>query len=548
MTEKKDIKKNVKNSIILSGLVGTAGLFVAKLLGLFYSIPLSSILLYDDLQSYYGTAYLIYSYVLNVFTAGIPFAISTIVAKYTVLGDNRALLKIRAISMRLLRLMGFAGMIILVMLSGFIANIVVGEGDPAVMANAMRILALAVFFVPILSSYRGFWQGRKEMGEYAFSQTFEQIFRVGFLLSMAYMIVYVFNMDRRFALYAAVMSTSVAAVAGILQIYLFDKKNLKEIQSLADEQPETDVKNKELLRELLLLAVPYLLTAVIGYCDDIFNSTLLPIGLRRHGYTAEENAVIVSAFNYVGYKLTSIPQILAPGFVAALIPHVTEAITNKDNDRVSRIITECIGIVFFIGSMASACIAIYATDIYHVLFRTSDIELASSVVRWLSIEGFLGTICPVTSSLMIALGLKKDVLRRQAVSAIVKAIVMVPFIYIFGFRGAVLSSVVGNSYVFIGNVRQIDSKYNIRLKDLTVNLLKVGGALAVMFVFSFGLRKLGIAGDHGRRMTALGLVVVNGMLSVVVYFTAAQLMKIPQNLFHQDFLSVIRNRLRRRRA
>ena len=40
MSEEKSSK--VKKSIILSGLVGTGGLFVAKALGLVYSIPFSS--------------------------------------------------------------------------------------------------------------------------------------------------------------------------------------------------------------------------------------------------------------------------------------------------------------------------------------------------------------------------------------------------------------------------------------------------------------------------------------------------------------------------
>ena len=55
----------VKKSLVLSGLVGTAGLFIAKLLGLVYSIPLSTILGSDAYMSYYGTAYRIYSYILN---------------------------------------------------------------------------------------------------------------------------------------------------------------------------------------------------------------------------------------------------------------------------------------------------------------------------------------------------------------------------------------------------------------------------------------------------------------------------------------------------
>ncbi len=547
MTDKNrnNAKQTVKNSIILSGLVGTAGLFIAKLLGLLYSIPLSSILASDELMSYYGSAYLIYSYVLNVFTAGIPFAISTLVAKYTVLDDSRSVLKIKKISQKLLMLMGLAGMILLVLLAGFIAPLITGSSDNTILVTALRILALAIFFVPLLSSYRGFWQGRKEMVEYAFSETFEQIVRVGFLLSVSYMVVYILHWDRKFALYAAVLSTSVAAFAGIVQIYFFDKKNVAEIQDAAKAQKKRSVKNQELLHELLVLAVPYLLTAVIGYCDNIFNSILLPVGLRAHGYTPAENQIILSAFNYVAYKLTSIPQILAPGFVAALIPHITEALTVGDREKVGKGVTECIGIVLFIGSFLSAIIAIYASDVFHILYYSSDPVLSASVVRWHAIEGFLGTICPVVSTLMIALGLKKSVLRRQLISAVLKGIIMVPCIYLFGFRGAVLSSVIGNVYVFAGNLYEIHQKYEIDFTAILKNLVKIALTLVITAAVAYGLRRLGIAGDYGPKLIAFVKLCVNGIIVLVTYFGISQLLKIPQELFHKDILSVLKSRLRR---
>jgi O-antigen/teichoic acid export membrane protein len=358
-------QKKVKNSLVLSGLVGTAGLFIAKLLGLLYSIPLSSILGSDALMSYYGTSYLIYSYVLNVFTAGVPFAISAIVAKYTILDDNKSLVALKKMSITLLTVTGFIGMALLILLSGSIAYAIVPNQDSSIMATSLQILSLAIFLVPILSAFRGFWQGRKEMEEYAFTQVFEQLIRVGFLLSVAYLIVYVLHMDRTYALYAAVLSTSVAAFAALIQIYFFDRKHFKEIKSAADRQEVIKVQNKELFHELILLAIPYLLSAIIGYITQIYDSILLPIGLRMHGYSTDDINVIISAINYVGAKLTSIPEILSPGFIAALIPHITEAMTQKNHERVSRIITECIGIVVFIGSAISLCIrCLFHRDIY----------------------------------------------------------------------------------------------------------------------------------------------------------------------------------------
>lgn len=538
-------ENKLKSSLLMGGLIGTAGMFIAKMIGLLYSIPLSSILGSDVLMSYYGTAYRVYSYILNVFTAGIPFAICTIVAKYTVLEDNRSLLKIRKLSRTLLGIFGFFGMLLLMILSYPLAKNVCGNDDPHTMMMVFILLSIAIFFVPILSSYRGFWQGRKEMVEYAFSQTFEQIFRVGFLLSMAYILVYVLNMDKKYALYVAVLSTSVAAIAGIIQIYFFDKKHLPEIKEPADAQRFRSVKNKELMRELMILAVPYLLTAVIGYIDDIINSTLLPVGLRMHGYSSKENSIILSAFNYVGTKLTSIPQILSPGFAAALIPYITEAVTNHDRKKISSMITECIGIVFFVGSFLSAVIAIYSTDIFHVLFYTSNLELSSSVVRWMAIEGFLGTICPIISSLMLAVGLKHDILRRQFITAVIKIILIIPLTWMFGYRGAIISSMIGSLYFFIANIIEIELKFNIYLKKLFRNFILIAVSLLASFAVSYGLRMIGMDGSAGGKLIAFVKLCVNGMVTMAVYLGLSELFRIPQSLFHKSLISLVKSKLHR---
>ena len=413
-----------------------------------------------------------------------------------------------------------------------------------VMATCLQLLSVALFFVPVLSAFRGFWQGRKEMQEYAFTQVFEQLIRVGFLLTAAYLIVYVFHMERKYALYCAVLSTSIAAVAAIIQIYFFDKKNSKEIEDAAAVQKTMAVRNKELLKELIILAIPYLLSAVIGYCDQIYYSILLPIGLRLHGYDETDINVILSAFNYVGNKLTSIPQILAPGFITALIPHVTEAMTEKRYSRVSKIIVECIGIVFFIGSCVSVCIAIYSADIYHIMFYTSDLNLSASVIKWVAMDGFIGTICPVTSMLCIALDMKKSVLRRQLCDAVLRGTLMVPFTYWFGFRGAILASLIGGSFVLITNIYVLQKKFGFDRKAMTTQLGKIVLSLAVMCIVCYGLKWLGINGAVGRKLPDLGWMLLNFAISFAAFLGVAQLLKIPEELFHGSFLSVIKKRIK----
>ncbi len=533
MSEERSSK--VKKSIILSGLVGTGGLFVAKALGLVYSIPFSSILQSDAYMSYYGTAYRIYSYILNVFTAGFPFAISTLVARYTVAKDSIALKTIKKISLMAMLITGTAGMLLMILFSGMLANLIAPGEDVTIMATVLRILAAAIFFVPLLSAFRGFYQGRREMQEYAFSQAFEQLFRVAFLLSTAYLAVYVMGKERKIALYLAVMSTSIAAIAGLLQIFVFDRKKYPEILKEAGEQTAASRPQNLLIREFISLAVPYLLVAVLGYADDIFNSVILPLGLRLHGYTQPEMNVILSAFNYVGTKLTAIPMILAPGFTSALIPHIATSLAEKDSRKVAANVYDCLDTVLFVGLPVAFCIFLYAEDAYQILFYTKDVTASSGVIRWIWIEGFMGTIAPIVTNIMMTLGLRKDVLKRLAVTLVIKGVIMVPLIMWIGYPGTILATLISYGYLVFFNLRQISTVFSISFRKVAVIFLRTAIGAAVMAGVCFGLKAIGLNSVNTGRMIGLLKVGVNLCMTAISYLLVTYAMKVPQMVFHRRF-------------
>lgn len=537
-------KNSVKNSVIISGLIGTGGLFVAKLLGLVYSIPFSSILGSEAYMGYYGQAYNIYSYVLNVFTAGFPFAVATLVARYTVLKDAKTVLLVKKISLSFLAVTGFIGMLILMASAGFLAPLMVEE-DPEIMANVIRILSVAIFLVPVLSAFRGFYQGMKEMEEYAFSQAFEQLFRVGFLLSAACLIVYVFGWERKWALYASVLSTSVAAVAAIAQIVHFDRIHCKPIIEQAAVQKEKPVDSKKLLKEFFVLAIPYLIVAILGYSDSIYNAVLLPTGLRLHNYTSDQITTIISATTYVGVKLTAIPMILAPGFTAALIPHISSALAQKNYKLAKKNVLDCLNIIFYIALPVSFCIFAYAEPLFFTLFHNEDLQLCTYVTQWLAIEGFFGTLTPVVTNIMMALELKRNVLKRLLVCTLIKGLTMVPLVWILGFPGAVISSTLGYLYLLYYNFKEIHKVYGINYHKTGIIIVRVCIGIVGLWITSLLLTQIGLGGVEGGKLISFVKMAVNGLICVVVYFLITAYLKVPQSVFHIRF-SGIMNKLKRR--
>lgn len=535
--KKEERSSRIKKSIVLSGLIGTGGLFVAKLLGLVYSIPLSSILGSDAYMSYYGNAYRIYNYILNICTAGFPLAVATVVARYHVKGDYKSLLKIRRLALSILAGLGMVGMIFLMFMAAPIARVMLQNTESnaesvAIMTNLLRLIGVAVFLVPVLSGFRGFYQGLKEMEEYAFSQVFEQFFRVGFMLSVSWLLVYVFNKERKWALYAAVISTSVAALAGIIQYVFFDRKKIKEIEEPAAIQAYDAQSRDVLMKEFLALAIPYLISSIVGYGDDIFNTILLPIGLARKGYDETTRNVILSAVNYVGSKINAIPMILAPGFTAAVIPHISAALAAKNERRVERNIRDCLNIILYIAMPICFCIVIYAPGIYHVLYYTEDLATSSNVLAWNAVEGFLGTLIPVVSTIMMTVGFRRSLLARLSIGAIAKAIVIVPLVSLLGYPGAVLSSIICNGYAGVFNLKEIHDKMNVSFKPIIRIFLKLLLGLGVIFIINRLCNLIGLDAGSGPRLVCLFRLAVNGLLALAGYALFTWWLRIPQKVFH----------------
>ena len=232
-------------------------------------------------------------------------------------------------------------------------------------------------------------------------------------------------------------------------------------------------------------------------------------------------------------------------FAAALIPYITEAVTAHDRKKISSMMTECIGIIFFIGIFLSAVIAIYSREIFTVLFYTGNIDLASSVIRWMAIEGFLGTICPIISSLMLAAGLRKSILKRQVITAVIKSILIVPLTMLLGFKGAILSSMIGSLYFFAANMIELEVRFDIYLKKLMINFAKIAVALLVSYGAAVGLRMIGLDGTQGSKMIAFVKLCGNGMITMLVYFGLTELLRVPHALFHRSLFSVIAGKIKR---
>lgn len=547
---------NKKQSIIIGGLISSAGIFVSKLLGLLYVIPLNAIAGTDNMQ-YYGFAYEIYSYILNVSIAGIPYAIATMVAKYSNIGDYKTTLLIRKISNGLMIGLGFLGMSFLILFATPLAKVVLGSASDArtleITRNVIVLISFALFFVPILSAFRGFYQGLKEMEVYAFSQVLEQLSRVLFLLGAGALAVYVFKQEQIWAVYFAVLSTSVGAIFAFCHIKYFDMKRMKNIVELADNQEvATNSNTTRLFKELIRIAIPYLLVALVGFSNNMIDWIFYAKTLESTGVPTELCNYIFGALISVNInKVTSIPQILAPGFSISIIPYITVSLMNKKWKELRKHIYDCVDSVLYIAIPLSFCLLFFSKEIMYLLYGeeliyyastmantlhiTSSLTLGSSLLQWHTIDALFGTLTPIFTSLLMAVGLRKQNFINLIIGAVVKLVFEIPCITVFGMQGASVSNLLSMSSIILLDCYFLAKNYKVQWRFTIRKMLMMSIGVAAMFVFVALLNVIGVDASSKGRVMCMLILGIEGFATVGVYLAVTSFLQLPQTIFKIDF-------------
>lgn len=538
---------NTKKSLIAGGLLSSAGILVSKILGILYVVPFQALVGPNNMQ-YYSYAFDIYTYILNISIAGLPFAIATMVSMYASKGDYRTTLLIKRISLGIMMMLGFIGMSFVILFSGPLARIITPSNVSAeslqITQNVLVIISLALFFVPVLSSYRGFYQGYKEMSIYANNQVLEQLSRIVFLLSLGAIAVLVFKTDRIWAVYFAVLATSVSAIFALLQFIIYDRKKIKSIKTLAQRQEQKTISKKKIIRELVKLAVPFLLVSMLGEIYRLVDLVTLNKNLELYGYTAQTSEIIFGIYKFNVAKLTSIPMIFAQGFSIAIIPYITEAIALRHYDEVKKSIVDVFDSVLYLVLPLAFALFLFATPIFFIMYGAGEevlllndvvsttSQLGGNVLAWAALEAFIGTVAPIISYLMMSLKMPKLNLRILIIGALTKIVLTVPMIRLFGYQGAILSTFIAIALTATIGVIAIKKRYKVNLKRTYARILQMSLGLAGMALVALFFGFIGfdvIAAGRGLGFIQLGIM---GVTSIIVYFMITAYFKLPQKILN----------------
>ena len=277
-----------KQSVLNGAMMLMFAVVLVKVIGLLFKIPLTDMIGAAG-RGYFNSAYEIYTPIFAISMAGLPVAVSRMVAENIALGNYREPRMIQKVSQRLFILVGVVGTLILLALAYPYARFV---ADPRSLP-AVLCVAPSIFFCCYMSTYRGYYEGLRYMTPTAVSQVVEALGKlvVGLLLAKVVMTVGMSQYDsgmlasgnisavvfgnevtslaeansiiRPWAAAGAVMGVTVGSVAAAAFLTIYHRIKGDGFTRTQLVNSPKSAPSDELAKEMVKIAIPMVVSALI---------------------------------------------------------------------------------------------------------------------------------------------------------------------------------------------------------------------------------------------------------------------------------------------
>ncbi len=538
-----------------SFLQGSAILVIAtllvKVIGAVYRIPLGE-LLGSTGMGYYSTAYDLYVPMYSIAMAGLPIAISRIVSEHVAAGRYRHVKKTLNVAKVAFFVTGGTGFVLMTVLAFVLTkgtNVFNIGTLPGVLAIAPCLL-----FCCVMSAYRGYYEGLRNMTPTAISQVLEALGKLVFGFGIAFAVLKITG-NYSYAAAGALLGITVGTAVSAL--YLEIKYRLTGRYTFTEEQlasaPETDSSGKT-AKILVAIAIPIVLGSLVNNISSLIDVAMVQSQLARAIEKAPEyfynayNDFIASEASKTGQGFIwqeDLPNALygahrgfafsiynlVPSLTSVLgvsaIPVLASAWTKRDRAEIKDNINTMLRTTALVAVPAGFGIIALSGPILDFLYSDPYvIEIATPNLRVLGLCAiFAGLNGPLTNMLQ-AIGKQSVPLKNIAVGAVLK--IVINFVLVgtpeVNILGVPIGTTVCYGYICVANFICF-----IKYSGVVPNLMLAIGKPLICGAFcgasAFGsYRILSFIGVKGSLATLVSIVLA-GIVYVVMLFLIKAIIK-----------------------
>jgi stage V sporulation protein B len=376
----------VKGAVILAA----AGV-ICRLLGVVFRIPLSNIVGNYGI-GLYQLVFPLYSLLLIISSAGVPVALSKIVARER---DNPA--ECKKILFNAVISLGVIGIIVSALFAVFARQIAAlqGESDIWVLYTA---IAPSVFFVWFISAFRGYFQGLSNMVPTAVSQIVEQIFKVGVGLTLAVLLV---KKSVLWAVFGAVLAVSVSEFVAVILLFIIYLRVRKPKPAAKTKKARLDF---GVIKRIFVTSAPITLMSIVFPLVLMFDSFFIVPALQHSGIKNATELYGVSSGAV--HTLINLPTVVGMAIAAALVPMVARYFKQGQTAEMKSKAKSAVWTVFAFAVFCALVYFIFAPLILKILYagafrgRPEEFDIGVRLLRIESAAIILICLTQVITSIL----------------------------------------------------------------------------------------------------------------------------------------------------
>ena len=379
-------------------LQGTAMLAMAtaivKVIGALYKIPLNAIIGTQGF-GYYSTAYEIYAVLLMISTAGLPVAMSRMISQASALGHNNQVRRIYTTCRSIFLILGISGSLLMTV---FCRQLAAFQNQPDAWA-AIGCLGPCMLLICIMSTFRGYFQGRSNMLPTSISQVIEAVVKLVVGIGLAVLFLKTTN-SVALAAGGAILGVTVSCL--VSSVYLWSK--FRPSYSQLEASSDTPDAFAATAKKLLTIAIPITLGSA-GLQILTALETKIYMG-RLLGMMTQAAADTQRGIYSMAQTIFNMPCAFIIPITVSGIPTITAALTLGDHSQVRATEESASRIMALISMPCALGLFVVARPVMALLggYTGADLDLAETLMRVLSLCIVFNSFVLLTNAIMQAHG------------------------------------------------------------------------------------------------------------------------------------------------
>ena len=512
----------------------TVGVIIMKILGVFYKIPLGNIL-GDEGYSMFMGAYSIYNIFFTLATAGLPVALSRLVAEADANGRVRQEEKLFRVALSTFTVIGVVFGLIMFCFPNWLAASYLENPDAAL---SIRAMAPAILLVCMVSAYRGYCQGNGNMLPTTVDEVLEVLFKVISGVILAVLLLKIFEGQENalpIGSAGAIFGVSIGSTVSFLYMVIYKRRNYnllaapytggRDPNDVPDDDDEVS-SAMEIVKQLLAIGIPIAFGACIMALLNSVDSKLCMNRLQNAaGFNYQQAKVLYGVYGKA-QTLFNLPAAFITPLTISIVPAISAALAKGKRDEASLITEDSLRISSFISIPMGVGLCVMSYPIMNVLYPNSH-GAGPGLLAVMGIASFFVCIVLMENAILVSSGKEKLTMLTLISGSVLKIVinwflVARPEINIYG---APVGTLV--SYFYMASLNYF---FMCRTLDRRPRLLRIfSGSVAASLLMGlsawaiYGLAARFVGVESWLRM-ALCMVLAVGV-AVVVYAVSSICLK-----------------------